>query len=311
MKRIIKIETEQETLKEAMERFLKFKEAQHTCETTMRDYRRFLNNFLEFSSNSLDEKTLAEEVLEYFSNIPDTSPARFNHPFQNLSSFFNWCIRQEILTKNPLTSQGLHKKKDDGKIKPASLEDIKKFLNSFDRTTFYGLRNYIITLLMIDTGIRTSELRRLKESDFDASAKQITISKHISKTRKNRIVYLSDTTSRLLVKLIKVKPEGFSELLFPTIEGNEMKTEGLSGEFAKQSKRAGVKITPYQLRHTFASYFIANGGDVFTLQNLMGHADLRMTKRYVEVDENQKQQAHKAYSPLNALQGTNRLVKIG
>lgn len=278
----------------------------------MRDYNRFLNDFLNFSSNTLQEETLEAEVLDYFSKIPDTSPARYNHPFQCLNAFFNWAVRRDDipLRRNPLTAQELHKKKDDGNIKPASLDDVKTLLNSYDKSTFAGLRNYAITLLMMDTGIRTSELRRLKDSDFDVSAKQIIVSKQICKTRVNRIVYLSDLTAKTIARLIKVKPEGFSEFIFPTIEGNQMRCEGLCREFDKQCEKAGVKFTPYQLRHSFASYFIANGGNVFTLQNLMGHADLRMTKRYVEVDENQKKQAHNTYSPLNALQGASRLVKI-
>lgn len=309
--RIIKLEERKETLGEAMAEFIAAKVAKGLAETTIRDYRRFLDDFLEFSSNTLDDEILLDEVCNFFASIPDTSPARYNHPFQNLNSFFKWAIKKNKLKTNPIAELELHKKKDDGCIKPASIEDIKKLLNSFDKSTFAGLRNYLITLLMIDTGIRTSELRRLKDSDLDINGKQILISKHISKTKKNRIVYLSDTTVKLLIKLINAKPEGFSELLFPTIEGQEMSCERLSNEFYKQSERAGVKITPYQLRHSFASYYISNGGDVFTLQNLMGHADLRMTKRYVEIDENQKKQAHKIYSPVNALQGASRLVKIG
>ena len=308
--RINKIQIERETLGEAMQKFINYKRAQQASERTMKDYERYLNDFLSFSSNSLDEKVLATEIVDYFSKIPDTSPARFNHPYQNLSSFFNWAIRQDYLTKNPIVAQGLHKKKDDGNIKPASIEEVKALLKSFDKTTFAGLRNYIITLVMLDTGIRTSELRRLKDCDFDATANSIIISKHISKTRKHRIVYLSDTTAKQLAKYIKVKPDGWSDLIFPTREGKEMTSEGMAREFDRQCKKIGVKFTPYQLRHTFASYFVANGGDIFTLQDLMGHADIRMTRRYTEIDENQKQRAHNAYSPINALQGASRMVKL-
>lgn len=309
--RLTNIEIERETLAEAMENFMLYKKAKGVEAVTMRDYERHLNCFLEFSSNTLEETTLTDEVMKYFSNIPDTSPARYNHPFQNLNAFFNWAVKKGKINNNPLVTLDLHKKKDDGNIKPATIEDVKALLKSYNQATYAGLRNYTIVMLMLDTGIRTSELRRLTDSDFDATAKQITISKHISKTRKTRIVYLSDTTAKLITKLIKVKPDGFSDLIFPTNEGKPMTCEHLSKEFAKQCKKAGVKITPYQMRHTFASYFVANGGDLFTLQDLMGHADLRMTKRYTEIDENQKKQAHNNYSPVNALQGASRLVKIG
>lgn len=309
--RLNKITIEKETLAEAMQSFLQFKIAQQHSKSTMKDYNLYLNEFLTFSSNSLEQETLNAEILTYFSNIPNTSPARYNHRYQYLSAFFNWAVDNHKLEKNPIVSQKLHKKKDDGNIKPATIEEVKALLKSWDKTTFCGLRNYIITLLILDTGIRTSELRRLTDAAVDIPNKQIIIDKTICKTSKTRIIYLSDTTAKQLSKYMKVKPDGFSELVFPTREGNELTSEGLAREFARQCKKIGIKFTPYQLRHSFASYFVASGGNVFTLQDLMGHSDIRMTKRYTEIDENQKKQAHNSYSPVNALQGASRLVKIG
>lgn len=308
--RICKITDEKTTLQEALSQFIETKKAQNVSPRTMRDYEHYLLDFLSNSSNSLEQSTLAADIVEYFSNIPATSPARFNHPYQYLSSFFNWAIRQDYITKNPITSQGIQKKRDDGNIKPASIDDIKLLLDSFDKTNYAGLRNYVITLVMLDTGMRTSELTRLKDTDYDAAARQIIISKHISKTRKNRMAYLSPSTAAQLTKFIKIKPANWSEWLFPTREGAQMRTEGLDLEFNRQCKRAGVKFTPYQLRHTFATYFVANGGDIFTLQELMGHSDIRMTRRYTEIDDTAKKQKHSIYTPINALQGKPRLTKI-
>ncbi|MBQ9913556.1 MAG: site-specific integrase [Clostridia bacterium] len=308
--RVCKIQQQETTLQEAMSNFLNYKKAQQVAARTMRDYEHYLSEFLKHSHNSLDEKILADDILSFFAAIPSTSPARFNHPYQNLSSFFNWAIKQDIITKNPITTQGIKKKRDDGNIKPASIEDIKKMLDSFDKTTYAGLRNYIITLVMLDTGIRTSELIRLKDNDFDFGAKQIIISKTISKTRRHRIVYLSNSTATALANFIKIKPSVWEDWLFPTREGEQMRTEGLDLEFNRQCKKIGIKFTPYQLRHTFATYFVANGGDIFTLQDLMGHSDIRMTRRYTEIDGTTKRKQHEAFSPVNALSGKSRLVKM-
>lgn len=312
--RITTIQETRRTLSEAMQHFINYKKANQINERTLRDYRHYLDDFLANSQDILDMQIISQEVLEYFANIPDTSPARYNHPFQYLSSFFNWLIKQEdykpYINQNPLTSQGLHKKKDDGNIKPASIEDIKTLLKSFDKKEFTGYRNYVITLLMMDTGIRTSELRRLVDTDFDAKAKQIFISKHISKTRKNRIVFLSDSTAKEVEKLISFKPKGWCDLIFPTRDGGQMTCEGMAREFDRQCKKVGVKFTPYQLRHTFASYFVASGGDIFTLQDIMGHADIRMTRRYTEIDTTTKRQQHNAHSPIGELQGNKRLRAV-
>lgn len=76
----------------------------------------------------------------------------------------------------------------------------------------------------------------------------------------------------------------------------------------KYSEKSGEKITPYQLRHSFATLFLKNGGDVFSLQHLMAHSDLRMTKRYTELDESYIEQQHRSYSPALLLRITTLII---
>ena len=68
------------TLKSAAAEFLAFKRAQKIRERTLHDYQKYINPFIEQSSNSMDIDVLKRELLEYFANIPATSPARYNHP---------------------------------------------------------------------------------------------------------------------------------------------------------------------------------------------------------------------------------------
>ena len=80
MKKIV----ENRTLKAAAAEFFAFKRAQKIRERTLHDYQRYINPFVEQSSNSMDIDVLKREILEYFANIPTTSPARYNHPYQYL-----------------------------------------------------------------------------------------------------------------------------------------------------------------------------------------------------------------------------------
>ena len=75
MKKIV----ENRTLKAAAAEFFAFKRAQKIRERTLHDYQRYINPFVEQSSNFMDIDVLKREILEYFSNIPTTSPARYNH----------------------------------------------------------------------------------------------------------------------------------------------------------------------------------------------------------------------------------------
>ena len=305
-----KIKSVQFTTQDAVKQFIAFKQAQNVSARTMRDYNFYLAEFIRKTSNSLDYSTLTQDTLQYFADIPNTSPAVFNHRYSNIGAFFNWCVKQDIIPKNPLTVQGLTKKRDDGNIKPASIQDVKILLNSFDKTTYTGLRNYTLTLLMLDTGIRTSELIQLRNSDFDQSAKQIIIRKTVAKTRRTRILYLSNQTNTAIAQFIKIKPDDWEDWLFPTNEGKYMRITQLDSEYRRACGKVGIKFTPYQLRHTFATYFVHNGGDLFTLQDLMGHSDLRMTRRYTEIDNQTKKQQHEINSPINVLTGSPRLRKI-
>ena len=122
--RLTTIETPKDTLADVIEQFIQFKTAQQVAPRTLRDYHHYLNDFLASSSNSLDYSILVKDVVEYFANIPNTSPARFNHPYQSLSALFNWAVSQDLLRRNPITAQGIHKKRDDGNIKPATITEL-------------------------------------------------------------------------------------------------------------------------------------------------------------------------------------------
>lgn len=300
------------TLEDLKEKFLLVKQSQHTGELAMRDYRNCLADFIRHSQNSISFDLLEQDALRYFAAIPDTSPARYNKPFQNINAFFNWLVAQDYLAKNPLKANGLKKRKDDGNVRPASIEALQIFLKALDRKSYTGMRDYAIIVLMLDTGIRTKELLNLHDSDFDAKTGCISVSKLIAKTRHTRTVYLSPSTVRLIAEFQAVKPQGWSDWLFPNYEGGQLKVDHLDKAFLKYSQKSGVKITPYQLRHSFATLFLKNGGDVFSLQHLMAHSDLRMTKRYTELDESYIEHQHRTYSPALLLgpKTTQRIRKI-
>lgn len=286
-------------LKEKMDEFIFLKETQGKSERTIDDYRKEFNKFYLSSSKRLDSGLLKGDVLRYFSSIPSTSSAVFNRPYSCLNAFFNWCVRQEYLPNNPLLKAEIMKKKDDSNITAADLRDVRKLLNACDRRTYTGLRNYAIISLMIDTGIRTSELVRLEDSDYQKD--RIVIRSEVCKTKNSRIIYLSPSTSSTIGKLIKIKPAGWSKFIFSSREGNQLATNQLAREFRRLCEKCNVKITPYQLRHTFATVCVENGVNVFLLQQMMGHSDIAMTRRYTDINQKQIEEAYRTFSPMRQL----------
>lgn len=298
------------TLSEVIDEFLSYKTAQKSRERTIKEYRAYLYDFEKKSSGTLDGELLKQELLDYFAVIPMTSPARYNHPYQYLHALFNWCVKQDYIVYNPFDKLDLKKIRDEGNIQPASIADIQKFLKYLDKHLYSELRDYTITLLILDTGIRTCEIFRLINSDYSPEGQYIYVRPEVSKTKHGRTLYLSTTTNTALKKFFKSKPTEWDAWLFPTRDGNQLESNVLARNFRKYCQRSGVKFTPYQLRHSFATLYLENGGDLFTLQKQMGHADLQMTKRYTEISDNQVRNEHATYSPIALLQVNRRVSKI-
>lgn len=302
---------ERPTLEAAAKDFIGIKQAQMLSEETLHDYKVQLDRFLSKSRNSTEYAILEQDTLAFFASIPDTSPARYNKPYQYISAFFGWMVKQSYIPKNPITANDLKKRRDEGNIKPVSVDDLQRFMASLDKKTYTGMRTYTIILVMLDCGIRTKELLQLQESDFNAAEHTLNVSKIVAKTRRERLLYLSPQTSRAITAFMRIKPQEWDNWLFPNYEGKQLTTTYLDKDFAKISSLSGVKITPYQLRHSFATLYLKNGGDLFTLQKQMGHSDLRMTKRYTEIDDDFLQSQHTTFSPVNLLGQKQKVIKVG
>lgn len=290
-----------ETLYTAAQRFLTIKRAQKISDVTLNDYERQLPRFIESTSNDLRMEKLEPETLAYFSAIPNTSPARYNKPYQYISAWFNWMVKNGYIPYNPLKQNEIKKRRDDGNIHPIRPEELRIWLDSIKRGSFLAERTYVTACIILDCGIRTSELLRLRNSAFSSDAGILSINKNISKTKQNRRVFLSPPTVILLQQFIKFKPSGWEPWLIPNYRGGQLTTTYLDKAFRRVSLACGICVTPYQLRHTFATLYLRNGGDLFSLQKQMGHNDLRTTKRYTEVDDDFLQLQHQQFSPMKLL----------
>ena len=114
---------------------------------------------------------------------------------------------------------------------------------------------------------------------YDKSLKQI---KKTTKSKKIRHVGIDD---EIKFELLKIKQDSCSEYLFTNKEGGNQKHDTIRKRYYDVDTLAsGVRrIKIHDLRHTFASHFIMNGEDIFTLQRILGHSDSKMTMRYAHL----------------------------
>jgi len=180
---------------------------------------------------------------------------------------------------------------------------IKTLLGMPDTSTFSGLRDYVFMLTMLDNGIRPNELLQIRLQDIDFMNNQIIVWEQYSKTRQLRTLPLSSQVVNAFKKLIHARHEQWNEdvPVLCSFSGHRLSSHNLQEGFRKYSQRLGTNVTPYHLRHVFALMFIRSGGNVFSLQQILGHSRLEMTQVYVNLVEADVKDSHSKASPINNL----------
>jgi site-specific recombinase XerD len=294
------------SLEEAKEKYLLFKRAQGLRTITVRGHHDVLHCFFGRHPEAWEESNLEKALYEFMGE--DIAPATYNIRRNYLRQFFDWCILQGLLCKNPIDN--LRKKRDPGRIVVISEDTIKRLLALPDQSTFVGLRDYAILLTTLDSGIRPSEAFRLASEDFHPVSMELHIKSDNAKTGVSRTLPLAHATVQALQKLGEFRPKN-CRFLFPTYEGMPMNRHTWNDRMEKYSVALGEKIRPYDLRHTFAVFFLRNGGHGFALQRILGHTDMSMTKRYVHLAHGDIQEQHLQASPIsNMFPKKSRLRKV-
>jgi site-specific recombinase XerD len=162
-------------------------------------------------------------------------------------------------------------------------------------------RERALVLLLFDTGLRLSELVSLRVGDVRPDG-----TLHVlGKGAKERIVPLGTTARRALVRYLGTRAR--ASAIDPLFTGRQgaLSQRGTQQAIARLGRRAGVgtRCSPHTFRHTFAHGYLVNGGDVFSLQQILGHATLDMVRRYVTLSEADLVARHRTASPADRLAG--------
>ena len=261
-------------------------------------YSRVTGKFCDF----LGDKPLASVtqggVRSYLVSMDGCSPVTINIHFRTLRAFFNFLVKNNYIEKSPMN--GLKTPKVPELYPRILTEEEVSLLLKAARP---NQRDFAIVMLMIDTGIRASELVGVNLDDVDLARKCARI---YGKGQKERYVYYSKPVAKALARWLAVrKPVEHEDCFFLNCRGEPLTRSGVLQLVRRVGKRAGLEnktVSPHVLRHCFASYFAREGGDPHSLQRLLGHSSTRMAERYVHMAGIDVAEAHRKYSPVGRLE---------
>lgn len=225
-----------------------------------------------------------------------------NNYIRNLRVFFNWLERDYVIRKNPMKK--VRQLKTNRKAKEfLSDEELRKLLGHLDRSYFAEHRDYVMILLMLDSGMRLGECSELLMADIEIARRRINLRAEITKGRKNRTVFFSAKTEAVLRRWLQYKDRYVeSDYLFPVKEhGGSVGVSNFEKNFKKYIFRSGLSknYTPHCLRNNFAKRCLMNGMDVFTLSKLLGHSSVQVTEQaYLDLNDDDISKRYQHYSPL-------------
>ncbi len=296
-----------ETWQESLRQFLLWKQAEGRAPRTLKDIADHVSRFFRRFPDTYPHH-LREAVIAYMAQ-ENLAPCSFNLRLSYLRGFFSWLIREGILAEDP--TRGMKKRKDSGRVRSLPAETLALLLDLPDKATFSGLRDFALLLLSLDSGIRPGEALRLFPSDLNPVSLEVHVRPEVAKTRTPRTLLITTTTARTLSELIKARHLDWKNTvpLFCSASGLPMRTESWTHRLAHYGKKIGVSLSAYTLRHSFALLFLKNSGDAFSLQRLLGHSDLTMTRRYVNLSSEDIREAHQKASPILSLLPERRRVR--
>jgi len=157
-------------------------------------------------------------------------------------------------------------------------------------------------LILLDTGIRVSELVHLRIDDMDLQYNRLQV---LGKGQKVRSVFISKLTKNHLTHYLNYCRAQIcsvpSPYLFSTPDGEHISVNSIQQFLRRLGNRAGldgIKCSPHIFRHSFATHAVANGANLFALRDIMGHASLQTTMKYTHLQPHDLQIQHAKFSPV-------------
>lgn len=252
-------------------------------------YSDMLLNFVNYLKQDERHMTLSEfsviNVREYIVHEQKRgmSPYTVQAKVRALKAFSSWLFKEGYSSTNILVSIKLPKAPTKI-IDTLSPDEIETLINAQKPLTSFGSRNIAILVTLLDTGLRCSELSNLLFKNTHIEEGYLKV---VGKGAKERLVPIGALAQKVLWRyVLHFRPQPMNEVndyLFLTINGEKLEYNAIRLLLKRWGKKAGIiRLCAHLCRHTYATnYLLYDCGDVFRLQQTLGHSSLEMVRRYV------------------------------
>lgn len=254
-------------------------------EYTLSYYERCLKMFLDFCGSDLDVEDLDIMIFKsyqlYVSESREINKISVRTYARAVKVFYRWLYFENFIDID-INRLNLMKANKDV-IVPLSDNEVKQLLNLYSNNSVMGCRNKTILMLMLDCGLRLGEVVNLKIHDVDFNNRYLVIN---GKGSKQRVVPFGSSSLNLIKCYLNYlsSSSSASSSLFLTQKSTPVTRNTIKMLFARIKKNKGLeRVYPHLLRHTFATNFIFNGGNLEVLRLLLGHSTINITQIYIHL----------------------------
>ena len=217
----------------------------------------------------------------------------------SLRAFYLFLSSEGLSEKNPATL--VEKPKESAHLPRVISEDeVDELLSSFPSSDPLSQRDYTLFELIYSSGMRISEAVALDVSSYRRDESTIAV---IGKRDKERLVFIGEIASAALDRYLEdVRPlllkDEKEKALFLNRRGGRLTRQAAHKRFHEAVGKLGIDATVHTLRHSFATHMIEHGADIRSVQEMLGHSDVRTTQIYTHLDTSSILAFFDKYSPL-------------
>ena len=319
---VVTIRVKAFTIDELVARYAVSNQAEGKSPRTVRWYTEILTSFSGYARNKLhnnDISVFTLEIVRGYVLFLRQKPCFEGHPYtpqqdkplsvetlrchcRALKAFASWLHSEGYTTENRLKNLKLPKAPVK-MMEPLTPEEIEQMISCINMNTPTGTRNHAIIVTALDTGLRVSEMAGIRLDRLNLQGGYIRV---MGKGAKERIVPIGKYVQMLIWHYIdKVRPKPFDggcENLFLSREGRPITVNTIKLVFSRLARSSGLKrLHAHLCRHTFAINYLMNGGDIFSLREILGHTTLEMVNHYLHFTTSQITEQHHKFSPMDKM----------